>query len=156
MNIYLPFTDRKDLRWVHFDDESRVQERQRVKDQQSYISASAVYVTYPSSSQEHQPRHYNSILSNALRATSKETSVTNQGLDSFGDSFSTRDNVRPPIEFRRERKSQLLNGWFFLKKRPIQFHISSNTAIRKDKRNKLSFFSTEINKSLPTQFYIVL
>ena len=31
-------TYRKDLSWLHFDNESRVQERQQVKDQQSCIS----------------------------------------------------------------------------------------------------------------------
>ena len=29
---------RNDLRWVHFDDEPRVQEREQMKDKQSYIS----------------------------------------------------------------------------------------------------------------------
>ena len=31
-------TYRNDLRWVHFDDEPRVQEREQMKDKQSYIS----------------------------------------------------------------------------------------------------------------------
>ena len=38
MNIYESNTYRKDLTWLHFDDESRVQVRQEVKDQQSCIS----------------------------------------------------------------------------------------------------------------------
>ena len=38
MNIYKSNTYRKDLTWLHFDDESRVQVRQEVKDQQSCIS----------------------------------------------------------------------------------------------------------------------
>ena len=33
MNICQSNTYRKDLRWLHFDDEPRVQERQKVKDQ---------------------------------------------------------------------------------------------------------------------------
>ena len=40
----------------------RVQEKQQVKDQQYFILLSVAYPTYPSSNQEHQPRHGNSIL----------------------------------------------------------------------------------------------
>ena len=39
MNIYQSNTYRKNLSWLHFDDEARVQEMQQVKDQQTYISA---------------------------------------------------------------------------------------------------------------------
>ena len=37
MNIYQRNTNRKDLRWLHFDDEPRFQDRQQGKDQQSYV-----------------------------------------------------------------------------------------------------------------------
>ena len=37
-NIYQSTTCKKDLSWLHFDDEQRVQEMQQVKDQQSCIS----------------------------------------------------------------------------------------------------------------------
>ena len=43
MNIYQSNTYRKDFRWLHFNNEPRVQERQQVKDQQFCIS---VFVTY--------------------------------------------------------------------------------------------------------------
>ena len=49
MNIYQSNTYRKDLSWLHFDDEPWVQGRQQVKNQQSYISvfvATASSVTY--------------------------------------------------------------------------------------------------------------
>ena len=49
LNIYQSNTYRKDLGWLHFDDEPRVQERQQVKDQQSYISVSVAYPAIPSS-----------------------------------------------------------------------------------------------------------
>ena len=39
MNIYQSNTCRKDLSWLHLDDEPRVQERQQVKDQQFYAPA---------------------------------------------------------------------------------------------------------------------
>ena len=49
MNIYQYNTFRKDLSWLHLDDEPWVPGRQQVKDQQSYISVfvtTASYVTY--------------------------------------------------------------------------------------------------------------
>ena len=49
MKIYQSNTYRKDLSWLHVDDESWVQERQQGKDQQSHISvfvATVSFVTY--------------------------------------------------------------------------------------------------------------
>ena len=45
MNIYQSNTYRKDLSWLHFDDEPRVQERQQEKDQQSCIPIFIAYLT---------------------------------------------------------------------------------------------------------------
>ena len=45
MNICQSNTHKKNLSWLHFDDEPRVQERQQVKDQQSCISVFAAYPT---------------------------------------------------------------------------------------------------------------
>ena len=59
-------TYRKDLSWLNFDDEPRVQERQQVKDQQSCISVFVAYLTIPISNLEHQPRTDNSILCMAV------------------------------------------------------------------------------------------
>ena len=44
MNICQSYTYRKDLSWLHFNDEPRVPERQQVKEQQSCIS---IFVSYP-------------------------------------------------------------------------------------------------------------
>ena len=49
MNIYQKNALEKDLSWLHFDSEPRVQERQQLKDQQSYISAFVAYLKIPSS-----------------------------------------------------------------------------------------------------------
>ena len=49
MNTYQRNTYRKDLSWLHFDNNPGVQERQQVKDQQSYTSDGA-YLTFSSSS----------------------------------------------------------------------------------------------------------
>ena len=50
MNIYKSNNHRKDLSWLHFEDEPQMQERQQGKDQQSCISAFVDYLTIPSSS----------------------------------------------------------------------------------------------------------
>ena len=55
-NIY-----RKDFSWLHFNTNLRAQKRQKVKDQQSYISVSVVYPTYSKSSWKNNFRHENSI-----------------------------------------------------------------------------------------------
>ena len=49
MNIYQSNTYRKDLSWLHLDDEPRVQERQQMVDQQSCKSIFVVYLTFPRS-----------------------------------------------------------------------------------------------------------
>ena len=49
MNICQSNAYRKDLSWLHFDDEPGVQDKQQVKDQQSYISVSVAYPAIPSS-----------------------------------------------------------------------------------------------------------
>ena len=67
-----------------------------------------------------------------------------------------RNDVRAPIQFSRERQLQLLKRWFFLKNRPIHFHINSTSVIRSVKGNKLRFISTEINRPLPAPVINVL
>ena len=46
MNIYQSNIHRKDLSWIHFNDEPWVQERQQLKHQQSYISIFVAYKIY--------------------------------------------------------------------------------------------------------------
>ena len=52
---------RKDFSWPHFNNEARVQEKQQVNDQQSYIFVFVAFPTILSSNLGHQPRHDNSI-----------------------------------------------------------------------------------------------
>ena len=79
----------------------------------------------------------------------KKLHRTNQGSNFLGGSFSNRDNVRAPIQFRRETEPQHPQRLFFLNNRPIHFHINSTSVIRLGKRNQLSFFSNKINMPLP-------
>ena len=48
-NIYQSNSYRKDLDWLHFDDEPRVQVKQQVKDQQSCLFVFVASLTIPSS-----------------------------------------------------------------------------------------------------------
>ena len=73
----------------------------------------------------------------------------NQGSNFLGGNFSNRDNVRAPIQIRREREPQHLKRWFLLKNGPIHFHINSTSIIRLVKQNQLSFSGIEINNPLP-------
>ena len=85
-------------------------------------------------------------IQNNLRR--KKFHRTNQGTNFLGDSFSNRDNIRAPIQFRRETEPQHLKRLFFLKSRPIHFHINSTSVTRPVKQNQLIFPSIEMNKSL--------
>ena len=53
---------------------------------------------------------------------------TNWSFNFLGGSFSNRDNVTAPIQFRRGQ-SQHLKRWFFLKDKPIHFHINRTIVI---------------------------
>ena len=86
------------------------------------------------------------IQSNLRR---KKLHSTNQGSNFLGGSFSNRDSVRAPIQIRRESQPQHLKRCFFLKNRPIHFHINSTSVFKPVKQNQLSFSSIEINKPLP-------
>ena len=74
----------------------------------------------------------------------------NQGSNFLGGSFSNNDNVRAPIQFRRQgRQPQLLKRWFFPKTKLTHFHINSTSVIKTVKQNKISFSSIKINKPFP-------
>ena len=81
---------------------------------------------------------------------------TNQGFNFLGGSFSSKDSVRAPIRFKRERQPQHLKILFFLKNRPIPFHINSTSVIRLVKLNDLSFSSIEITTPLPAPVHSFL
>ena len=83
---------------------------------------------------------------NTEQPLKKKLLRTNQGSYILGGSFSNRDNVRAPIQFRRESQPP---SQFSFKNRPIHFHINRTSVFRLAKRHYLSFSSIEINKSLP-------
>ena len=122
--VYQSNICRKDLHWLHFDDEPRVQQRQQVKDQQSCKS---FFVAYPTI---FHAWAYDSFIEMQSNLRSKKLHRTDQGSSFLGDSFSNRDNVRAPIQLRNESQPHHLKRWFFLKNRPIHFHINSTIVIR--------------------------
>ena len=143
MNIYQTNTCRKDFSRLHFDNEPRVQERQQGKDQQSYISVFVVFPGSPAQTwQQYFPRMAVwQIYEDTEQPQEKETSENES-------SFSNGDNLRAPIQFRRESQPQHLKRLFFLKNRLIHCHNNSTGVIRLVKWNQLSFWSIEINKPL--------
>ena len=66
-----------------------------------------------------------------------------------------RDNVRVPLQNGRESQSQHLKILFFLKNRPVHFHINRTNVIRLVKQKQLSFSSIEINQTLPARVHSV-
>ena len=160
MNIYQSNNYRKGLSWLHVDDETGVQEKEQVMDQQSYISVFVVYLTIPSNIQEHQRRQDNSIPCMAVWQIHRDTEQpqgkkfhrTIKSSNILRASFSKRDNLLVPIQIRREIQPQDLKRIFFLKNRLVQFHIS---VIKPVKRDQSSFFNIEVNKQLPAPVYSV-
>ena len=105
MNIYLSNICRKDLSWLRFDDEPRVQERQQVKDQQSYIFVFVLFLTILSTARSTIPDMtavfhaclYERFIEMQSNLRRKKLHTTNQGSNFPGDSFRDRGKVRTSI-----------------------------------------------------------
>ena len=110
MNIYQSNTYRRDLSWLHFNNEPRFQERQQVKHQQSCIFIFVAYQQFQEATRSTSPDmttvfhawwygRFIEIQSNFRR---KKLHRMNQDSifflhSTFYCSFSNRDNVRAPI-----------------------------------------------------------
>ena len=81
-------------------------------------------------------RRFIKIQSNLRR---KKLHRTNQGSNFLGGSFSNRNNVRTSIQFRKERQPQHLKRRFFVRNRPIHFHMKGISVLRLVKQSKMSF-----------------
>ena len=76
-----------------------------MKDQQFYISVFVDYLTFPSSSYKHQPRHdtviqvrmYGRFIGIQTNLRRKNLHRINQSSSVLGVTFSNRDNVRALI-----------------------------------------------------------
>ena len=85
----------------------------------------------------------------------KKLHRTNQDSNSLVGIFNNRDNVRTPIQYRRESQPHHLKRWFFLMNRPIHFHINNISVIRAVRWNQLSFSNIDIKKQLLTPVHSV-
>ena len=79
----------------------------------------------------------------------KKLHGTNQAANFLGCSFCNRDNVRPPIQFRKERQCQHLKRWLFFKRRPIHFHINRPSVIRLVKQVEYFAVLNSMSQFLP-------
>ena len=78
----------------------------------------------------------------------KKLNRTNQDSNFLVGGLSNRNNVSSPIQFKRKRPLHHLKRLFFLKNKPIHFHINSTSVIRPIKLYQHDF-PIEINKPLP-------
>ena len=62
-----------------------------------------------------------------------------QGSNFLAVTFSNRDNARASTRFLGESQPQYLKRWFFLKNRPIHFHINS-TSVKTGQMKPAEFF----------------
>ena len=101
-----------------------------MKGQQSYTPVSVAYlwhirVAARSTSSDMTTVFYTRLYGKFIKMTSsfrrKKLHRTNQGFNFLGDSFGNEDNTRAPIQFWRERESQHIESWFFLRKDPSIF-----------------------------------
>ena len=98
MNIYQSNTYRKDLSWLYFYDDPRVQERQQML-KQSYIPVSVAYIQVEARSTSQMTTVFHArplagfieIQSNLKR---KNLHRTNQGPNFLGGSFQKRKDNR--------------------------------------------------------------
>ena len=123
-----------------------VQERQQVLDQQFYISVFVSCQTYPlSRATLFHARPHSRFVETKSNLKRKKLHRMNSDPNFLRGSFSNRDNLRVPIQ------TQHLKRWFFLKNRPIYFHINYTVIISPVKWNKLSFSRIYIKKALPAR-----
>ena len=85
-----------------------------MKYQQSYISVSFVYLvaarsTRPDMTVVFHARPYGRFIEIKSNLRRNKLHRTNQGSNFVGFIFSSRDNIRAPVQFRRERQPQYLN-----------------------------------------------
>ena len=109
LNIYHGNICRKDLGWIHFDNEPRVQEKHLVWDQWSYATISKQYPIYSSINSVWQQYSIQggTVDLQRERATLEERNFVelikvNQGQ------LSNRENAGALIQFTTERQSQHL------------------------------------------------
>ena len=123
MNIYQSNTYRKDLSWLHFDNEPRVQKtgsKKRTNSpaypflwliQQFQVATRS---TSPDMTTVFHAWSYGRFIEIQSNLRRKKLHRTNQGSNFLEGSFSNRANVRAPIQFGRDSQPQHLKRRFSL------------------------------------------
>ena len=146
INICQNNTYRKDLSWLHFDIESRIKQRQQVKDHQSYIPVLETYgSTSPDMKTIFQAKPYDRFIEIKSNFRRKKLHKTNQGSSFLiGSSFINRESVRAPTNIGQQDNASIFKDEFS----SVPFHIDSSKVFSLVKWNKLSFSSIQIAKLL--------
>ena len=105
INIQQSNTYRKDLSWLHFDDDPRAQERQQVKDQQFYIFVFAAYPVIPSSNYVYEQPGAWQIYRDTEQPRKKEISQKESRLQ-FSQRQFQQQRQTAPVQIRRESQPQ--------------------------------------------------
>ena len=73
-----------------------------------------------------------------------------------GSSFSNRDNITAPIQFRGESQHQHLQRWYFLKSRPISgvTLLSEHSPSQASEIDYIEIFSRPQENELARQFFV--
>ena len=127
MNIYKSNSYRKDLNWLHFNNETgskeAASERLTVLHMHfcSWSNNFKWQLGAPGKTWQQYSMHGHIEIQSNLRR--KKHHRTNQGSNFFGGSFSNRYNVTAPIQFGSKSQLQHAKRWIFLKNRPIGFPI---------------------------------
>ena len=100
---------------------------------------------------------YGSFIKVKSSLRRKKVHRMNQGSHFLKSSFSNRDSVRAPIQFRRERQSQhhFFKKMILLQEQIHPFLHQQHQSSKLFKRTKLSFSSIEINNPLLAPIYSV-
>ena len=134
MNIYQSDPYRKDLSWLQFDDEGSTEAARKGPTVLHIcfcnLSINSKEQLGASMTKVFHAWLYGIFIKIQSNLRIKELHRKNPGSNFLGGTFSNSDNVRAPIKFRRESQSEHLKRWFFLKNKPIHFHIYSTSVIR--------------------------
>ena len=130
MNIYKNNTCRKDLSWLHFNIDPNVQER-KCKTNSSIVFFCSLWKnqeangsTSPDITTVLHTRPYGTFIVIKCSFSRKKPCRTTKGSNCHNHSFSNKDNVRAPTQFRVDRKPKHLKRWLLFKNRSINFHIN--------------------------------
>ena len=143
MNIYHSNTYGKDLSWLHFNDEPRIQEK-AASEYPAYLFFQllqqfqvATKSTSPDMTTIFHAWLYGRFIEIQSNLWRTKLHRMSQGSNFLGDSFSNRDNIRAPIQFSRERVNlNIVKDYFSSRANPSIFTLIAPVLL--DQSNKIS------------------